>query len=83
MHRSETFMYNLGEEILMGMEKMDKNITPAQLTTLASMADDYNKLCKFVEKHSKHKINMDKMDAGEYHAADNLRPAMAAAKNPY
>lgn len=55
MHRSETFMHNLGEDILSRMEKMDKNITPAQLTMLASMADDYNKLCKFVERHSKHK----------------------------
>lgn len=77
MHRSETFMYNLGEDILGRMEKMDKNITPAQLTTLASMADDYNKLCKFVEKHRMHK-----MGEMEYHA-DNPRPAMAAAKNPY
>lgn len=54
MHRSKTFMYNLGEDILKGMEKMDKNITPTQLTMLASMADDYNKLCKFIEKHSKY-----------------------------
>lgn len=54
MHRSKAFMANLGEDILERMEKMDKDITPAQLTMLASMADDYNKLCKFVEKHSKH-----------------------------
>lgn len=63
MHRSKTFMYNLGEDILKGMEKMDKNITPAQLMTLASMAEDYCKLCKFVEKHSKHK-----MDESEHHS---------------
>lgn len=70
MHRSETFMYNLGEDILGRMEKMDKNITPAQLTTLASMADDYNKLCKFVEKHRMHKMGAEKR-------ADNPHSAMS------
>lgn len=78
MHRSKTFLDNLGEDILGRMEKMDKSITPAQLTMLASMADDYNKLCKFVEKHSKHK-----MSAEEYHA-DNPHPAMpTTAKSAY
>lgn len=79
MHRSKTFLDNLGEDILNDMEKMDKNITPAQLTMLASMADDYNKLCKFVEKHSKHKMGETE------HYAENPRPAMAGAatKNPY
>lgn len=78
MHRSKTFLDNLGEDILSHMEKIDKNITPAQLTMLASMADDYNKLCKFVEKHSKHK--MGEME----HYAENPRPmAGAATKSAY
>lgn len=59
MHRSKEFMSNLGEDILMRMEKMDKNITSAQLTTLASMAKDYNELCKFIEKHGGHKAHQD------------------------
>ena len=79
MHRSETFMSNLGEEILQGMEKMDKKITPAQLTMLASMADDYNKLCKFVKRYSEKKMGMSE-DGG--HMADNPRH-MPMTKNPY
>lgn len=59
MHRAKTFMHNLGEDILKGMEKVEKNITPAQLTMLASMAEDYNELCEFIEKHGKHKMGMD------------------------
>lgn len=74
MHRAKAFLDNLGEEILQGMERMDKKITPAQLTTLASMAEDYNELCKFVKHHSEHKMGK-MMDKDEYHA-DTSRPAM-------
>lgn len=55
MHRVTAFMDNLGEDILSRMEKMDKNITPAQLTMLASMAEDYNELCKFAKNHHEYK----------------------------
>lgn len=74
MHRSKAFMANLGEDILGHMEKTDKNITPAQLTMIASMADDYNKLCKFIEKHSEHKMHRDGHDA---------MMSTATTKNPY